>query len=83
MSSLKEALRKVIAEVGEIDPVDRIGDDADLYKDLGLDSMQALEIVLEIEKRFALAIPEDALRKIRTLNDAVAVAKSLGARDGD
>ncbi|MBI3178690.1 MAG: acyl carrier protein [Deltaproteobacteria bacterium] len=83
MPSLKEELRRVIAEIGEIDAVERIQDNADLYKDLGLDSMQALEIVLEIEKRLALSIPEDALRKIRTLNDAVAVAKSLGARDGD
>ncbi len=81
MPSLKEQLREMIAEIGEIDEVDRITDEADLYQDLGLDSMQGLEIVLEIEKRFSLTIPEEALQKIRSLADAVRLASDLGAVD--
>ena len=81
MPSLKDQLREVIAEVGEIDELDSITDAADLYADLGLDSMQGLEIVLEIEKRFSLTVPEEALQKIRSLADAVQLATELGARD--
>jgi len=79
MSSLKNELKLVIAEIGEIDDPNRITDDADLYADLGLDSMQALEIVLEMEKRFSVQIPEEALQEIRSLADALKVAERYGA----
>jgi len=77
MSSLRSQLIEVIAEVGEIDDVARIIDDADLFADLGLDSMQALEIVLEMETRFDITIPEERLREIRSLKDAVKLAEEL------
>jgi acyl carrier protein len=80
MANVREELKQVIAEIGEIDEVDRISDDADLYADLGLDSMQALEIVLEMEKRFSVQIPEEALKDIRSLGDAVKVAEKYGAK---
>lgn len=83
MPSLRDQLRDVIAEIGEIDQLDSITDDADLYQDLGLDSMQGLEIILEIEKRFSLTVPEEALQKIRSLADVVQLAKDLGAGGDD
>ncbi|MEL6548480.1 MAG: acyl carrier protein, partial [Myxococcota bacterium] len=67
----------VIAEVGELDDRSKITDDADLFQDLGLDSMQALEIVLEMEQQLNLSIPEERLREIRSLGDAVRLAKEL------
>ncbi len=79
MPSLRDQLRDVIAEIGEIDQLESITDDADLYQDPGLDSMQGLEIILEIEKRLSLSVPEEALQKIRSLADAVQLAKDLGA----
>jgi acyl carrier protein len=82
MATVREQLREVIAEIGEIDDVECITDQADLYQDLKLDSMQALEIVLEIETRFEISVPEEALRRIRSLADAVRVATELGAEDG-
>ncbi len=83
MSSLRDTIRDVIAEIGELDNPARISDDADLFADLGLDSMQALEIVLEMEKRLGVQIPEEALKEIRSLGDAVAVAKAHGAVERD
>jgi acyl carrier protein len=81
MAKVRDEIRKTIAEIGEIDDVARITDDADLYADLGLDSMQALEIVLEVEKRFSVQIPEEALKEIRSLGDAVTVAEKYGAKN--
>ncbi len=77
MSAVRDQLRSLIAEIGEIDNPESIGDSADLYKDLGLDSMQAMEIVLEIEQRYNIAVPEQALRTIRTLDDAVKLVETL------
>ena len=76
---LRDQLRAIIAEVGEIDDPARITEEADLFVDLGLDSMQAMEIVLEIERRLGLAVNEDDLREIRSLAGAVAVAERAKA----
>lgn len=78
MSDLRAQLIAVIAEIGEIDDPSQITDDADLFRDLGLDSMQALEIVLEMEQQLSLSIPESRLKEIRSLGDAVRLARELG-----
>ena len=79
MADLREQLRAIIAEIAEIDDPSRITDDANLYKELGVDSMQALEIVLELEKRFNVAIPEAKLKEIQTFGDAVSfLTKAVG-----
>jgi len=54
---LKKQLREIIAEVSEVDD---IPDDTP-FKDLGIDSMMAIEIVAEVERTYKLSIPEDEL----------------------
>jgi len=76
---LRQQLVEIIAEIGEIDDPGRITDDADLFTELDLDSMQAMEIVLEIERRLGLTVTEDDLREIRSLGSALAVAERLRA----
>ena len=67
-----------------LDP-DSIGDDALLFGEgLGLDSIDALELVVAIEREFAVAIPEgkvdhEVFHSIRTL--ALWVAERLAQRD--
>lgn len=78
MADVRSQLIEVIADIGEIDDRAAITDDADLFRDLGLDSMQALEIVLEMEQQLSLTIPEDRLKEIRSLGAAVRLAKELG-----
>lgn len=81
MATVREHLLHMIAEIGEIDNVAVITDQADLYDELGLDSMQCLEIVLEIESRFGISVPEESLQQIRSLADAVRISSDLGAKD--
>ncbi|NLE47396.1 MAG: acyl carrier protein [Sandaracinaceae bacterium] len=61
---LKEKIREIISEVAELDEVP---DDA-AFKDLGIDSMMAIEIVSEIEREYKLVIPEEELADIVDLN---------------
>ena len=82
MSELREQLRGLIAEIGELDDTDQITDQTDLYQDLGLDSMQLIEIVLELERRFDIKIPEGSWRQIRTLDDALKVVQQ-GSSDSN
>ena len=78
---LRDRLRDLIAEVGEIDDPASITGTADLFTELGLDSMQALEVVLEMERRFSISVSEDKLGAIRSLDDAVHLAEQLGAKE--
>lgn len=73
---LKEALRSIIAEVAEVDEVP----DATPFKDLGIDSMMAIEIVAEIERTYKLSIPEDELKDLKDLESVYTkVAAKLAA----
>jgi acyl carrier protein len=69
---LREALRGIVAEIAEIDEVP----DDKLFKDLGIDSMMAIEIVAEVERRYKLKIPEQELEQIRDLNSVLSLVSS-------
>jgi len=57
---LKTQLREIISEVTEVDDVP----DAVPFKDLGIDSMMAIEIVAEVERTYKLSIPEEELEDL-------------------
>ncbi len=59
-ADLKEKLREIISEVSEVDVVP----DETPFKELGIDSMMAIEIVAEVERTYKLSIPEDELKKM-------------------
>ena len=69
---LREALRSIVAEIAELDEVP----DDKLFKDLGIDSMMAIEIVAEVERRYKLKIPEQELEQIRDLNSVLSLVAS-------
>jgi len=72
---LKEKLRAIVQEVAEVDEVP----DDKPFKDLGIDSMMAIEIVADVERTYKIKVPEDELETISDLNSVVAlVQKHLG-----
>jgi acyl carrier protein len=72
---MEESLRKIVAKIAETTPDFALG--AQLRDELGVDSVRALEIVFEIEKVFAVAVPEDRYGEVRTFSDLLALVKSL------
>lgn len=68
---LREKLRAIIAEVSEVDEIP----DATPFKELGIDSMMAIEIVAEIERTYKLSVPEDELQRITNLDSVYALVK--------
>ena len=73
---LREKLRAIIAEVSE---VDEIPDDKS-FKDLGIDSMMAIEIVAEIERTYKMTVPEDDLKKLTNFTAVYTLVRDkLGA----
>lgn len=63
-------LVKIIAEELEIDP-DTIKEDTSLQNDLEADSLDAINIALAIEERFAIKIDDEAIRNFRTIRDII------------
>lgn len=74
MQDLENEIKGLIAEIIEKKP-EEIKPDANFFKDLGVDSMMALEIMAAIEKKYKIAIPEEKLPQLITLQDAVRVAE--------
>ncbi|MCA6094676.1 phosphopantetheine-binding protein [Streptomyces sp. SCA3-4] len=65
----KEDLRATVAHVLDID-TEELADDAGFIEDLGVDSLVALEVVVVLEKKYAVRLGEDELRRITTLDNA-------------
>ena len=73
---LREKLRAIVAEVAEIDEVP----DGTPFKDLGIDSMMAIEIVADVERAYKIKIPETELEQVTDLDSVVRLVQSkLGA----
>lgn len=52
---------------------------ASFTNDLGADSLDTVELVMEFEKAFNLTIPDEDAEKIATVGDAIAYIKSKAA----
>ncbi|MBT6179201.1 MAG: hypothetical protein HOI23_18295 [Deltaproteobacteria bacterium] len=81
MKELEDKLREIIGTLADSpEPVDlKLG--TDLFDELGLDSMHALEIILEVEEIFNISVKDSALEKIRTLEDILKAASEAMLED--
>ncbi len=71
VAALIELLHKALEQPREIGP------DTALIADLGLESIQVIEYLCEVEDRFDLAIDEDKLADVRTVGDLAEVVRAL------
>jgi acyl carrier protein len=64
--TVEARVREIIAEISrqEVSSVER---DADLVEVLSVDSLQGLQILAAVEKRFAIRLPDEELIKMRTI----------------
>lgn len=70
MSTIAERIRKIIVDQLGADPV-TIVDEASFADDLGADSLETVQIVMEIEEEFGVEIPDSAASTILTVGDAI------------
>ena len=77
MSEIGERVRSVIADKLSVE-VSEVTDDASFTNDLGADSLDTVELIMEFEKEFGLTIPDDQAEKISTVGDAIAYIENLG-----
>lgn len=74
VEQIRQEVKKLIAEVTEREP-EEITDTALFADELGLDSLMAMEVMVAVDKRYKINIPEDEFGKIKNVNDTVEVVQ--------
>ena len=70
MSDLSAKVKSIIVEKLGVDESD-ITEDASFTNDLGADSLDTVELIMEFEKEFDVTIPDEDAEKIATVGDAI------------
>lgn len=57
------------------DKAKALGPDDDLFESLGIDSLQALDLLTDLEEAFAIEVPDYELQGVNTLSGLAAVIR--------
>jgi len=71
MADLDEKVKEIIAKELGVER-EKLTNDASFMEDLGADSLDTVELVMEFEKEFNIDIPDEDAEKLRTVGDAIA-----------
>ena len=69
-SDIEETVKSIIVDKLGVDE-DDVTSDASFTNDLGADSLDTVELIMEFEKEFDLTIPDEEAEEIATVGDAV------------
>lgn len=75
MSSIEERVKKIIVERLGVDESE-ITNEASFTNDLGADSLDTVELIMEFEREFNISIPDDKAENIQRVGDAIDYLKS-------
>ncbi|HXK58500.1 MAG TPA: AMP-binding protein [Acidobacteriota bacterium] len=74
-ASVYEVLTAELSRLSRV-PAKDITPESNLYSDLGLDSLMAIELLLFVENRFGVSVPDDKAAKLQTVSDVLAVIRA-------
>ena len=70
MTEIEERVKAIIVDKLGVDESE-VTNEASFTNDLGADSLDTVELIMELEKEFGLQIPDDQAEKISTVQDAI------------
>lgn len=70
MSEVADKVKEIIVEKLGVE-ASEVTPEASFTGDLGADSLDTVELIMEFEKEFGIQISEEAAEKILTVNDAI------------
>ena len=70
MSETEAKVKEIIVEKLGVDESE-VTPEASFTNDLGADSLDTVELIMEFEKEFNIAIPDDQAEKIGSVGDAI------------
>ena len=73
---IQDQLFRVLKEEFDI-PDDQLSLDAQLYDDLGIDSIDAVDLIVQMKNIIGKRVPPENFKSVRTIGDVVEVIASL------
>lgn len=70
MASIEERVKEVVAQHLNV-PKSEVTREKNFIQDFQADSLDLVELVMELEEEFDIQIPEDAADNIKTVGDAI------------
>ncbi len=70
MSDIANKVKSIIVDKLGVDE-NEVTQEASFTNDLGADSLDTVELIMEFEKEFNIAIPDDQAEKISTVGEAI------------
>ena len=70
MSEIKQKVTEIIVSKLGVEET-QITEEANFTKDLGADSLDTVELIMELEKQFDIAIDDSDAEKIQTVGDVI------------
>ena len=75
MSDIRNKVIAIIVDKLNVEESE-VTDAASFTNDLGADSLDTVELIMEFEKQFGISIPDDQAETIQTVGDAVSYIES-------
>ena len=72
----KEKFKNIIHDISDIE-LSEIKDNSDFFNDLGFDSLDIIGLIVDVETKFKINIPDEKLEKVKTVEDAYNLLESL------
>jgi len=73
--ALLDEVKEVVVEQLNVNP-DEIKEDSKFVEDLGADSLDVVELVMALEEKFDIEIPDADAEKIATVGDAISYVEN-------
>ena len=70
MSQIAEKVKEIIVDKLGVDESE-VTNDASFTNDLGADSLDTVELIMEFENEFGISIPDDQAENIQTVGEAI------------
>jgi len=81
MSELSDRIKTIISEQLMVD-LEEVTDEASFVDDLGADSLDTVELIMEFEDEFGIEISDEDAEKISSVAEAIAHLEKLVERKG-
>ena len=75
MSDIQNRVKAIIVDKLGVDESE-VKPEATFTNDLGADSLDTVELIMELEKEFNITIPDDQAEKIQTVGDAISYVEA-------
>ena len=76
--ALFDEVKEVVVEQLNVNP-DEVKEESKFVEDLGADSLDVVELVMALEEKFDIEIPDEDAEKIATVKDAITFIENIQA----